>query len=93
MLMMINDNHHEGREREENLVYAFARVILFHDQLQPIRQRLAEARTCACLSGSELLLNPRPTRFGPIRSCTQEATLLSSRIRYATVPSDRESAR
>src|SRR5687768_17480926 len=32
--------------------------------------------------------NPRgPTRLGPMRSCTHDATLRSSRIRYATVPS------
>ena len=29
---------------------------------------------------------PSPTRLGPMRSCTQDAILRSSRIRYATVP-------
>src|SRR5665213_1313431 len=33
-----------------------------------------------------MIPNPSPTRFGPMRSCTHEATLRSRRIRYATVP-------
>src|SRR4051812_35166874 len=34
-----------------------------------------------------MIPNPSPTRLGPIRSCTHDATFRSSRIRYATVPS------
>src|SRR5688500_5161864 len=34
-----------------------------------------------------MMPNPSPTRLGPIRSCTHEATLRSSRIMYATDPS------
>src|SRR5688572_17815022 len=34
-----------------------------------------------------MIPNPSPTRLGPTRSCTHDATFRSSRIRYATVPS------
>src|SRR5437868_14858830 len=40
-----------------------------------------------CLSFSHgIIPNPSPTRLGPIRSCTHDAVLRSSKIRYATVP-------
>src|SRR4051812_33760303 len=41
-----------------------------------------------CLSFSHgMMPKPSPTRFGPSRSCTHDATLRSSKIKYATVPS------
>ena len=66
----------DRREHEQRLIDVAGRVFFLEDELQAVGQRLAQAEQLDFVSGM-------PTRFGPLRSCTQAAIQRSSSTRYA----------
>ena len=71
MQMMIDDDHHRRRDREQDLVDVLGPVVFLEDELQPVGQRLAEAEHVLVLEerddaeaqpdavGADAVLHPR----------------------------------